>query len=136
MVHYTTIVKAPLEKVWHHLIFKIENPENFVPGISDVFVLEKNDDFVIRKMTITTPDNTTSLTEKITFIPYRVKFLLLEHPKFEGYVDNDIKFISENETEITFSMNWVEKITKSEFDNFELVKNAVIKTKTYIEENL
>lgn len=136
MVHYTTTVKAPLEKVWHHLIFKIENPENFVPGVSDVSVLEKNDEFVIRKMTITTPENTTTLTEKITFIPYRVRYLLLEHPNFEGYVDNDIKFNSENETEIIFSMNWVEKITKSEFDNFELVKNAVIKTKKYIEENL
>lgn len=136
MVQYTTTVNATLEKVWHHLILKIENPENFVPGISDVFILEKNDEFVIRKMTITTPDNTTTLTEKITLTPNKVRFLILEHPKFEGYVDNDIKYISENETEITFSMNWMEKITKSEFNNFELVKSAVIKTKTFIEQNL
>lgn len=136
MAQFTTIVKAPLENVWRHLIFKIENPENFVPGISDVFILEKNDNFVLRKMTITTPDSTTTLSEKITFIPYKVRFLLIEHPKFEGCVDNDIKFVSENETEITFTMNWFDKITKSEFDNFELVKNAVIKTKAYIEENL
>ena len=136
MVKYTTTVNATLEKVWHHLILKIENPENFVPGISDVFILEKNDEFVIRKMTITTPDNTSTLTEKITLTPNKVRFLILEHPKFEGYVDNDIKYISENETEITFSMNWMEKITKSEFNNFELVKSAVIKTKTFIEQNL
>lgn len=136
MVQYTTTVNATLEKVWHHLILKIENPENFVPGISDVFILEKNDEFVIRKMTITTPDNTSTLTEKITLTPNKVRFLILEHPKFEGYVDNDIKHISENETEITFSMNWMEKITKSEFNNFELVKSAVIKTKTFIEQNL
>ena len=50
MAQFTTIVKAPLENVWRHLIFKIENPENFVPGISDVFILEKNDNFVLRKM--------------------------------------------------------------------------------------
>jgi ribosome-associated toxin RatA of RatAB toxin-antitoxin module len=136
MVKYTTTVNATLEKVWHHLILKIESPENFVPGISDVFILEKNDEFVIRKMTITTPDNTSTLTEKITLTPNKVRFLILEHPKFEGYVDNDIKYISENETEITFSMNWMEKITKSEFNNFELVKSAVIKTKTFIEQNL
>lgn len=136
MVQYTTTVNATLEKVWYHLILKIENPENFVPGISDVFILEKNDEFVIRKMTITTPDNTSTLTEKITLTPNKVRFLILEHPKFEGYVDNDIKYISENETEITFSMNWMEKITKSEFNNFELVKSAVIKTKTFIEQNL
>ena len=135
MVQYTTTVKASLEKVWQHLILKIENPENFVPGISDVFVLEKNDDFVIRKMTVTTPDNTTTLTEKITFIPYKLRFLLVEHPKFEGYVDNDIKPISDDETEITFTINWKDKTTQSEINNFELVKNAVEKTKLYIEKN-
>jgi ribosome-associated toxin RatA of RatAB toxin-antitoxin module len=135
MVQYTTTVHANLEKVWHHLIYKIENPENFVPGISDVFVLEKNDDFVIRKMTVTTPDNTTTLTEKITFIPYKVRFLLVEHPKFEGYVDNDIKPISDDETVITFTINWKDKTTQSEINNFELVKNAVEKTKLYIEKN-
>jgi ribosome-associated toxin RatA of RatAB toxin-antitoxin module len=136
MVQYTTTVKASLEKVWQHLILKIENPENFVPGVSNVSILEKNDEFVIRKMTITTPENTTTLTEKITFIPHRVRYLLLEHPKFEGYVDNDIKPILENETEITFTINWKDLSTQTEINNFELVKNAVEKTKSFIEENL
>ncbi|CAM4362266.1 AtaL-like protein [Flavobacterium terrigena] len=135
MVEYSTIVKASLEKVWQHLILKIEKPENFVPGVSDVIILEKNEDFVNRKMTITTPENATTLVEKITFVPYKVRFLLLEHPKFEGYVDNDIKFISENETEMTFTINWKDKTTQFEFDNSEMVKNAVLKTKTFIENN-
>ena len=135
MVEYSIIVNASLEKVWEHLILKIEKPENFVPGVSDVFILEKNEDFVNRKMTITAEGNATTLVEKITFIPYKVRFLLLEHPKFEGYVDNDIKFISENETEMTFTINWKDKTTQSEFDNQEMVKNAVLKTKTFIENN-
>ena len=135
MVHYTTIVNASLEKVWEHLILKIEKPENFVPGVSDVIVLEKNEDFVNRKMTITVEGNATTFVEKITFKPYKVRFLLLEHPKFEGYVDNDIKPISDNETEMTFTINWKDKTTESEFDNEEMVKNAVLKTKTFIENN-
>jgi ribosome-associated toxin RatA of RatAB toxin-antitoxin module len=135
MVHYTTTVNASLEKVWEHLILKIEKPENFVPGVSDVIILEKNEDFVNRKMTITVEGNATTLVEKITFIPYKVRFLLLEHPKFEGYVDNDIKAISDNETEMTFTINWKDKTTQSEFDNTEMVKNAVLKTKTFIENN-
>ncbi|MBC5835273.1 DUF1857 family protein [Flavobacterium sp. F372] len=135
MVQYTTIVNASLEKVWQHLILKIEKPENFVPGVSDVIILEKNEDFVTRKMTITVEGNATTLVEKITFIPYKVRFLLLEHPKFEGYVDNDIKPISENETEMTFTINWKDKTTQSEFDTQEMVKNAVLKTKTFIENN-
>ena len=135
MVQYTTIVNASLEKVWQHLILKIETPENFVPGVSDVIILEKNEDFVTRKMTITTAENATTLVEKITFVPYKVRFLIVEHPKFEGYVDNDIKPISENETEMTFRINWKDKITQSEFDTQEMVKNAVLKTKTFIENN-
>lgn len=135
MVQYTTIVNASLEKVWQHLILKIEKPENFVPGVSDVIILEKNEDFVTRKMTITTAENASTLVEKITFVPYKVRFLIVEHPKFEGYVDNDIKPISENETEMTFTINWKDKITQSEFDTQEMVKNAVLKTKTFIENN-
>ncbi len=135
MVQYTTIVNTSLEKVWQNLILKIEKPENFVPGVSDVIILERSEDFVIRKMSITTSENTTTLVEKITFVPYKVRFLLIEHPKFEGYVDNDIKFISDNETEMTFTINWKDKTTQSEFDNQEMVKSAVVKTKNYIENN-
>lgn len=135
MVQYTTIVKASLEEVWQNLILKIEKPENFVPGVSDVFILDKNDEVVTRKMTITTPENRTTLVEKITFVPYKVRFLLLEHPKFEGYVDNDVQAISATETEMTFTINWKDKTTQIPFDNQEMVKSAVLKTKNYIEEN-
>lgn len=135
MVQYSTTVKAPLEKVWKHMLLKIEQPENFVPGVNDVIILEKKEDFVTRQMTITTAETVTTLVEKITFVPYKVRFLLMEHPKFEGYVDNDIKFISENETEMTFTINWNDKSTQSEINNQEMVKNAVLKTKIYIEKN-
>lgn len=135
MVQFTTTVNASLEKVWDHLIYKIEKPENFVPGVSDVIISERNADFVIRQMTVTTPENTTILKEKITFVPYKVRFLLLEHPNMEGFVDNDIRKISDTETELTFTIDWIEKTSKMEINNLELLKNAVLKTKTYIEEN-
>ena len=136
MVQFSTIVNASLDKVWQHLILKIEKPENFVPGVSDVLILEKKEDFVTRKMTIATEENATTLVEKITFVPYKIMFLLVEHPKFEGYVDNDIKSISENENELTFTINWKDKTNKTDFDNSEMVKNAVLKTKIYIENNI
>jgi ribosome-associated toxin RatA of RatAB toxin-antitoxin module len=135
MVQYSVIVNASLDKVWSHLIYKIEKPENFVPGVSNVIILKKNNDFVTRQMTITTEENSAVIKEKITFGPYKVRFLILEHPSFEGSVDNDIKAISDNETEMTFTINWIDKTTKSEINNFEMVKNAVLKTKTYIEKN-
>ena len=105
MVYYSTIVNVSLEKVWKQLLLKIEHPENFVPGVSNVNIFEKNPDFVLRQMTVTNAENSTILKEKIIFIPYKVRFLLVEHPTMEGYVDNDCKYISENETELTFTIS-------------------------------
>ncbi len=136
MVHFTTIVNASLEKVWEQLLLKIDNPQNFVPGVSNVQILEKTHALVTRQMTITTAENTTILKEEITFIPYKVRFLLLEHPTMQGYVDNDIKYISENETEMTFTINWKDKTTQTEINNQDLVKKAVLKTKEYIEKKI
>jgi hypothetical protein len=133
MVQYATTVNASLELTWKNLLDKIENPQNFVPGVSDVIISEKNTDFVLRQMTVTNDKGSTILKEKITFEPYKVRFLLLDHAKLEGYVDNDIKAISDKETEMTFSIHWIDKVTKLEINDFELVKNAVLKTKNYIE---
>ena len=133
MVQYATTVNASLELTWENLLDKIENPQNFVPGVSDVIISEKNTDFVLRQMTVTNDKGSTILKEKITFEPYKVRFLLLDHAKLEGYVDNDIKAISDKETEMTFTIHWIDKVTKLEINDFELVKNAVLKTKNYIE---
>lgn len=133
MVQHSEIVKATFEKVWEQLLYKIENPGDFVPGVSDVEIIEKKENYVIRQMKITQESGTSILKEKITFIPYKVRFLLLEHPSIEGYVDNDITLISKNETEMTFTINWKNKANKIEINNFEMVKNAVIKTKNFIE---
>jgi hypothetical protein len=133
MVQYATTVNASLELTWKNLLDKIENPQNFVPGVSDVIISEKNTDFVLRQMTVTNDKGSTILKEKITFEPYKVRFLLLDHAKLEGYVDNDIKAISDKETEMTFTIHWIDKVTKLEINDFELVKNAVLKTKDYIE---
>ncbi|MES2747602.1 MAG: AtaL-like protein [Bacteroidota bacterium] len=136
MASFSTIVNASLNKVWEHLLYKIEHPEAFVPGVSDVIILDKNDDFVMRQMTITMNDSATKVIEKITASPFRIRFELVEHPKFEGFVDNEAVPISDNETQITYTMHWIDKHTKVAFDNPEGMKNAVLKTKDYIETNL
>lgn len=136
MVTFSTTIKASLEKVWEHLLYKIEHPEAFVPGVSDVLILEKNNEFVVRQMTITMNEVASKVQEKITFSPYSVRFELLEHPKFNGYVDNDAVFISENETQLTYTMNWIDKQTQIAFSSPEIMKNAVLKTKDFIESNI
>lgn len=136
MTSFSTSVNASLENVWKHLTFKIEHPEAFVPGVSGVTILEKNEEFVIRQMNITMNGTISKVVEKITSEPFCVRFELLEHSKFTGYVDNEAIAISENETQITYTMNWVDKQTQIAYENPEIMKNAVLKTKEYIETNL
>lgn len=133
MVSYSTIAKASLEKVWEHLLFKIEHPENFVPGVSNVSILNRTDTSVIRVMDITMNGVPATLKEKITFHPYKVRFELIEHPHMEGYVDNDANELSDNETEVTYTAYWRNKDTKEEINNAEIIKTAVVKTIAFIE---
>jgi len=133
MISYTAMVNQPIDKVWKHFIYKIEHPENFVPGVSNVKILESTKDYVIREMDIKTPTGENiRLKEKITFSPYWVKFLILEHPIYEGYVENLAESISENKTAITYTLSWMNKETSEVFKQHEMIQNAVLNTVDYI----
>ena len=136
MITYSEKINVSFDQVWKHLVHKIKYPENFVPGVSNVYIKEETDNFVKRETDIQQVDgHKFRLAEKITQGPYCVKFEIIEHPIYNGYVDNMIKKISERETEITFSLSWKNKETGDIFNNQELVKNAVIKTIKYIIES-
>jgi len=112
MVSHSEIVALHIDKVWAHLVYKIEHPENFVPGISNVQIQEKTAEYVLRAMDLTSPDGSkATLLEKITFSPYLVRFLIVDHPKFNGFVDNLAEKISEQETKLTYSIHWTDKLT-------------------------
>lgn len=97
MISYSAIAKASLKDVWEHFIYKIDNPQHFVPGVSNVIIKEKNEFYVIRQMDIQMQDKPkNTVVEKITFTPYHVKFEIMEHPLFSGHVDNFAEFVSDN----------------------------------------
>lgn len=134
MIQYSATIKVPIADVWKHLLYKIECPEAFVPGVSDVEVLEKKENFVLRKMTIKMPDETiTNIEEEIVFAPYQVRFNLVSHPKFSGYVDNVITPITENECLLTYTIHWQDKVTLAYYSDENLVKNAVLKSVAHIQ---
>lgn len=133
MVSYSATTKASLKKVWEQLLFKIEHPEDFVPGVSHVSILEKTDTTVIRVMDVVMNGVSATLKEKITFQSYKVRFELIEHPHLDGYIDNDAKALSDTETEITYTAHWRSKGTQEEINNFEIIKTAVLKTIALIE---
>ena len=89
MVSYSEIIDKPISLVWEHFIYKIDYPQYFVPGVSNVFIKEKNKDFTIREMDMTSADgNTNRIIEKITSTPYQVVFSIINHPIYIGQVDN------------------------------------------------
>ncbi|HRG00603.1 MAG TPA: DUF1857 family protein [Bacteroidia bacterium] len=133
MISYSEIIKVPIEKVWEHFLYKIEHPEHFVPGASNAVIREKSSDYVIREMDIALPNGLNArISEKITYSPYNVKFQIIDHPIYKGHVDNLAEKISDNETQITYSLYWENKNTGEIVSNNDIVKNAVLKTADYI----
>ena len=41
MVSFSETIKKPIIEVWEHFLYKIEYPQYFVPGVSNVFIKEK-----------------------------------------------------------------------------------------------
>lgn len=129
MITHSEIVEVPIGTVWEHFLYKIAHPEHFVPGVSNVVIHEEANSYVIRSMDIVLPDGSKGrIKEEIRHSPYQVRFLILEHPVYTGYVDNVAEVVSEVETRVTFSMHWVNKVTGEEFANVDLIRNAVLKT--------
>jgi len=133
MIEYSANIDKPLEIVWKHFLSKIEQPQNFVPGVSDVAIREKTNYHVIRSMRILFPDGSdATVVENITHLPYRVNYLIVDHPFYTGHVDNIAEHISDNLTRITYTMHWVNKLNGETFSNQDIVKNAVMKTIAHI----
>lgn len=134
MVSYTQHIALPIAKVWEHFLYKVEHPEHFVPGISNVHILEKTESYVLRQMNLTNPQGEEiTLIERITHTPYEVCYTIEKHPKFEGYVLNIATPINEHETAITFSIHWRDKHADAWYEEFITVKNAVLKTISFME---
>ncbi len=135
-ISHSERVYAPLLKVWEHLLFKIDNPDKFVPGVSNVEILEKSAASTIRKMNVAMPTGAIVLTEKITAAPYWVRFEIIEHPSLSGYIENHAEAIDENTTLLTYHMNhmsWAQTANNQTANNPEILKSAVLKSKHFIE---
>lgn len=125
-ISHTEIINASIDVVWKYLLIKIDQPQHFVPHVSDVEILEKNEEATIRKMTVGLPSQTMVITEKITASPYLVKFEIIEHPVFTGYVDNFAEAIDSHTTRLTYTMCWFNKTTQEPANNMEILKAAVL----------
>lgn len=78
------LVHAEHDTLWNLLLDRVQHPERFTPGITDMQILEKTDDGVVREMKL----HGNLVKERITIKPYdsEIDHELLEHPQFTGVV--------------------------------------------------
>lgn len=132
-ISHTEIINVPIETVWDALVLKIEQPQLFVPNVSNVIILEKTEEFVIRQMTLQAGEITMELVEKITKSPYLITFEIVSHLKNIGYVLNKAIPIDKKTTQLTYTMCWQDKETLLSSNNLEILKAAVKLSKEVIE---
>ena len=87
-IEHTEPVKAPLSIIWDQLILKVYDPRKFLPGVSEVAILEDDREHqrIIRKMILSTPKGDLTIVEEITWdeSDYLVVFKIVEHPSHTG----------------------------------------------------
>lgn len=78
------LVHADHETLWELLLDRVEHPERYAPGISELHVLEKGDNTLVQEMKV--HDN--NVKERIVIKPYdsELDYELLEHPHFTGKI--------------------------------------------------
>ena len=129
---HTEPVKAPLSIIWEQLMHKVYDPRNFLPGVTEVEILEDDKDHqrIIRKMVLSNPKGSMTIVEEITWdeAEHLVVFTIVEHPSHTGTVINKVGIKGENDYELTYRMDWKFK-GEGEDPMAEMsIKPAVIKS--------
>jgi len=80
----TTLVHAQHDTLWNLLLERLQNPERFIPGVTESRIVEKAGDVSIREFML----HGERVKEKITVYPHesRIHHELLEHPQFTGTI--------------------------------------------------
>lgn len=129
-------VNAPIAELWALLLDKIEHPDKYVPGVSQVKILEKTETAVLREMTA----GDLTLKEWITWDEKNLEvcFTLVEHPRFSGDVINKI-IVSDRAAEpisLEFRLHWQPKQSQPdppEPNMSQAIEQAVLHTKALAE---
>jgi hypothetical protein len=87
-VSFSAKVHASRETVWQLLLDKVEKPAGYIPGVTDVKIVERYDDGVLREVRT----QGMVMKERVTLDEAHgeVHYLLLEHPLFSGQVINRV----------------------------------------------
>ena len=130
---HTENVKAPFQLIWDILLYKACDPRNFVPGVTEVQILEDDraNNRVVRKIFGTNPmGGQMIVVENVTWDEAEriFTFTLVEHPSHTGAITNQVDTVGEGEYSLTYKMDWKFKGEGEDPLTAIHVKPAVIKT--------
>jgi Domain of unknown function (DUF1857) len=115
-VSFSAKVHATRETVWQLLVDKVEKPAGYIPGVTDVKIVERYDDGVLREVRT----QGMVMKERVTLDEAHgeVRYLLLEHPLFSGQVINRVVPTSVQNpvapVVLTISLDWGPKDESAE----------------------
>lgn len=134
---HSVMVRAPLERLWGLLLDKIERPQDYLPEVREVEILERQPGYLLRRMRVAEME----LVERVTVFEKRheVDYVLVDHPVYAGQVVNRIEELYETEEpglplRLTFALDWRRKDGKpDEEDLGAAIRQAVERTKALAE---
>jgi hypothetical protein len=115
-VSFSANVFAPVEKLWELLLRRVEHPNEYLPGIEEVRILERQRDALVRELS----GHGLFIKERVTIdkLKREVRYLLLEHPLFSGIVTHRLVPLSRQSpvAPVLLSMvaNWVPRNDEAE----------------------
>lgn len=131
-------INCSANKLWEMMVEKIRRPDKYVPGVTEVKVLQDFGPLSIeREMIVKNGTEEHTVRELITAdeTSKTVIFKLKDHPHFTGYVINMI-FDDGDDVELDYTAHWTKKDPHSDvlLPNLEeMIRKAVEHTKELAE---
>ena len=103
--HVSSRVEASPETVWAVLLDKMEHPQRYIEDALDAEILDRDPESVTRQLVL---PGGVSFRERITSDPVArsITFTLLDHPVFEGTVQNRLQIAADGGVELAFELDW------------------------------
>jgi hypothetical protein len=115
-ISFSANIFAPVEMLWELLLRRIEHPNEYLPGIKEVRISERQGDVLVREVS----GNGLFIRERVTIdrLKREVRYLLMEHPLFSGTVTHRLVPLSRQSpvAPVLLSMvaNWVPRNEEAE----------------------
>jgi hypothetical protein len=124
---FSANVFAPVETLWGLVLKRVEHPNEYLPGIEEVRIIEHRENILIRELR----GNGLFIKERVTVdkMKREIRYLLLEHPLFSGTVTHRVVPLSRQSpvapVHLSMVANWVPKNEEAEGLIVKMMSTAI-----------